>query len=152
MSPLRLAPAAARALAAKAGVSLPDPPKRKTRTERPELARGLDTQCRALGIPIGRSEYAFHPTRKWRSDRAWPEQKLLVEVDGGAWLEGGGHSHSRGSQFERDRKKDAEALLLGFRTLRLTPKMLKSGEGVFYIAQLLGYPTTRRTGRRDPRS
>jgi hypothetical protein len=141
---LRLAPALARQLAAKVGVSIPDPPARKTRIPHPELARGLDTQCKALGLPIGMPEFQFHPTRKWRADRAWPAQKLLVEIDGGGWLPGGADSHGKGRGFERDRRKDAEALLLGYRTLRLTPKMVKSGEGIRYIAQLLGFPVDRR--------
>lgn len=144
MAVLRLAPAAAKQLAAKAGVSLPDPVPRTVRLPRPEIARGLDTQCRALGLPVGRPEFLFHPTRKWRTDRAWPDHKLLVEVDGGAWLPGGGHSHGKGKGFERDRVKDAEALLLGYRVLRVTVAMVKSGEAVRYIAALLGVTLSSR--------
>lgn len=139
---LRLPKATVTALAANAGITVADPPTRKTRIPRPEIARGLDTQCRAVGLPVGQPEFHFHPTRRWRTDRAWPSAKLLVEIDGGAWLSGGGHSHGKGKGFERDRKKDAEALVLGYRVLRVTPTMVKTGEAVHYLARLLGFSLT----------
>ena len=45
----------------------------------------------------GTPEYRFHPTRKWRFDYAWPENKIALEVEGGsgrvdAILEGPGFS------------------------------------------------------------
>ena len=43
----------------------------------------LETQIRAVGLPPPVTEYRFHPERRWRADFAWPEKKLLVEVDGG---------------------------------------------------------------------
>jgi len=146
--PLRLAPAAAQQIARKAGVSIPDPVPRTTRTAHPEWVSGLRTQLRALGLPQGQPEFRFHPTRKWRYDLALVEARLLVEVDGGAWLHRQGktaHSHGQGRGFERDRVKDAEALLLGYRVLRLTPRMVKDGRGVAYLAHLLGKPL-RNTG------
>ncbi len=137
---LRLTPAVAKQLAATAGVSIPDPPTRRTRVPHPEIGRGFDTQCRAVGLPVGEPEYRFHPTRRYRSDRAWPPQRILVEFDGGGWLPGGAHSHGKGCGFERDRRKDAEALLLGWRVLRLTPAMVRDGSGVHCLAALLGRP------------
>lgn len=139
MSPLRLAPAAAATLAAKAGVSLPDAPTRKTRIPHPEHARGLDTQCKALGLPVGLPEYRFHETRKWRSDRAWPEHKLLVEIEGGGFTTG---RHTRGQGFDNDCVKYAEAMIRGWRVLRVTTRMVKNGEAIRYLAHLLGRPLT----------
>lgn len=66
-------------------------------------------------------EYRFHPERKWRFDFAWPEHMLAVEIDGGAWT---GGRHVRGSGFTRDCEKMTEAALMGWRVLRLTPKMV----------------------------
>lgn len=143
---LRLAPSAARALAAKAGVHVPDPVPRKTRIPHPEHARGLDTQCRALGVPVGTREYLFHPTRKWRADRAWVEQRLLVEVEGGAFgktKETRGR-HTRGTGFQNDCIKYAEAMLLGWRVLRVTTDMVKDGRAALYVAQLLGYKVNKK--------
>lgn len=144
---LRLSRGKALALAAKAGVAVPDPVPRTTRIPAPDLGAGLDTQCRALGLPCGTPEFLFHPTRKWRSDRAWPAALLLLEIDGGSWLTRGGHTYGKG--FERDRK-DAEALVLGWRVLRVTPAMVRSGEAVRYVAALLGYTLRRGRAVKNP--
>lgn len=140
MSPLRLAPAAAKKLAAAAGVSVPDPPARKTRVARPEIARGLDTQCKALGLPIGVPEFQFHETRKWRSDRAWLDQRVLVEIEGGHFATG---RHTRGRGFQNDCIKYAEAMVRGWRVLRVTTDMVKDGSAVGYLARLLGVALTK---------
>jgi len=51
------------------------------------LERAFDTQFRILGedLPKPESDYVFHPTRKWRLDRAWPDYKLAVEIEGGVY-------------------------------------------------------------------
>ncbi len=43
-------------------------------------------------LPEPRPEYRFHPTRLWRFDYAWPQERLAVEFDGGQWLQHGGVS------------------------------------------------------------
>jgi hypothetical protein len=143
--PLKLAASQARALAARAGVSVPDPTPRKTRIPTPEHARGLDTQCRALGLPVGVPEFAFHETRKWRADRAWLDARVLVEIDGGAFKHG---RHTRGQGFENDCVKYAEAMVRGYRVLRVTTKMVKDGRAVHYLARLLGFTLTRGKAQR----
>lgn len=78
----------------------------------------------ALGHFKVEREFAFAaPDRAWRFDLAWPEVKLALEVDGGAWIEGGGR-HNRGKGFEGDQAKLNAAVLLGWRVLRVAPKAL----------------------------
>lgn len=77
--------------------------------------------CRAAGLPEPVPEYQFHKLRKWRADYAWPLHKIIVEIDGGLWINGG---HSRGVGRLRDMEKDRAATLLGWRTLRYAPDQL----------------------------
>ena len=80
-------------------------------------------------------ELRFHETRRWRFDFAREDIKLAVEFDG-LLYRGGGGGHQRVAGYEKDREKDAEALLLGWRVLRLSPGMLRSGKAYSYIAAL----------------
>ena len=66
-------------------------------------------------------EYRFHSARKWRADYAWPLQRVLVEIDGGAWS---GGRHTRGAGFIADMEKLNAAALLGYAVLRYTPQQL----------------------------
>lgn len=84
-------------------------------------------QVRAAKLPQPVREFRFHPTRKWRSDFAWPDRKLLVEYEGGAFTQG---RHTRGAGFEKDCEKYNSAVLLGFRVLRFTSRHVKSGEAL----------------------
>lgn len=78
------------------------------------------------GLPAGGvAEYRFHPTRKWRFDWAWPSQMVALEIEGGAWSRG---RHTRGKGFIADCEKYNQAVLLGWRVLRVTPQQVKSGE------------------------
>jgi very-short-patch-repair endonuclease len=79
-------------------------------------------------------EFKFHPSRRWRSDFAWPDCKLLVEVEGGHWS---GGRHTRGSGFDGDCEKYNEAALLGWRVLRVTSTHIKSGEALDWIRRAL---------------
>ena len=67
---------------------------------------------------------------------------LAVEVDGYVYGGRGGHQNPAG--FERDREKDAEAMMLGWRVLRVTPKMLNDGRAFNYIEAM-----TKRLYRND---
>lgn len=91
------------------------------------------TRCR-LERNFYARQFRFHPTRKWQMDFAWPEQKLAVEVDGAIWVNG---RHSRGAGILGDMEKYAEAMLLGWRVLRVAPEHIKSGKAVDWIEALL---------------
>lgn len=92
-------------------------------------------QLRALEIPFAR-EYRFAPPRKWRLDFIFQnaKSKLAVEIDGGEWVTG---RHNRGVGITSDCTKYAEAMLLGWRILRVTGGMVKSGSALKYLERLL---------------
>lgn len=94
----------------------------------------LDRQCELSGLPKPEPEVRFHPTRRWRFDWAFRPQMLAVEVDGAIWTAG---RHTRGAGVEKDMEKYAEALLLGWKVLRVSTEMVKDGRAVNYVAKLL---------------
>lgn len=94
----------------------------------------LLAQCATLGLPTPVTEHRFHPVRRWRFDVAWLDHQLAVEVDGGGFI---GGRHSRGTGIEKDAEKYAEALLLGWKVLRTTPKQVKNGLTVSWVVRAL---------------
>ena len=61
------------------------------------------------------------------------EISLGVEIDGGTFIQGG---HVRGAAYERDREKDAEAMCLGYRVLRVTPRQVREGKALDWIERM----------------
>lgn len=94
----------------------------------------LALQCTLAHLPTPEAEYKFHPTRKWRFDWAFRAPKLAVEVDGGVFVQG---RHSRGAGVKKDIEKYAEAMLLGWRVLRVLPEHVSSGQALTWIEKLL---------------
>lgn len=82
------------------------------------------------GVP----EFKFHPTRKWRFDLAWPENKIAMEVEGGVWT---GGRHTRGTGFLKDCEKYNAAASLGWRVFRFTPKQVRRLEHVPVILEAI---------------
>ena len=89
---------------------------------------------RAVGLPDPVRELRFHPKRLWRFDFAWPDRMLAVEVEGGTWVNG---AHSRGRHFEQDAEKYAEAVIAGWRVIRVTTGMVEDGRAVSLIERAL---------------
>jgi hypothetical protein len=79
------------------------------------------------GIPDPVEEYKFHPTRKWRIDICWPEQKLALEIEGGTFMKKGGH---RGSidGYLKDKEKYNALAVEGYWLLRFTPQEMETCE------------------------
>lgn len=90
-------------------------------------ARGLpfDALCGFAGLPVPVAEYRFHPTRKWRFDWAWPEQRVALEVQGGIFSSG---RHVRGAALLKEYEKLNTAARLGWRVFYCTPAQLTNGE------------------------
>lgn len=78
----------------------------------------------ALGYPKPEFEYKFHPTRRFKFDLAWPDERLALEIDGGTWT---GGRHTSGAGYERDCIKLAEAMILGWDVVRVTMSMIRDG-------------------------
>lgn len=66
------------------------------------------------------TEYKFCEDRRYLSDWAIPAHKILIEYEGGIFMERGGHNSHTGLQ--RDIDKYALAQKLGYRVIRLTAK------------------------------
>jgi very-short-patch-repair endonuclease len=94
----------------------------------------LDRQCVLSGLPAPVAEFKFHPTRKWRFDFAWPAQSFAVEVDGAVFVQG---RHTRGVGVEADMEKFAEAMLAGWRVLRVSTNQVKDGRALAWVERML---------------
>jgi very-short-patch-repair endonuclease len=72
--------------------------------------------------------------KNWQADFAWPDQKLMVEVDGAF------HQNCSATK-ERDKRKTRKAKALGFRILRVSTMDVetKLPTVVRAIAQALGH-------------
>lgn len=90
--------------------------------------------CRAAGLPIPVPEYRFHPTRKWRADYCWVQELLILEVDGGLWVNG---RHSRGAGRLADMEKLSEAAILGYRVIYSTPTEVANGSVLYRVQRAL---------------
>ena len=101
--------------------------------DRKKWQEELKRQIRGVGLPMPLEQYKFHPDREYQADFFY-EKGLIVECDGGSWMDKSGHTSGQG--YEKDRIRDAEALLLGFITLRLTGNMIKSGVGIVYLERI----------------
>jgi very-short-patch-repair endonuclease len=89
---------------------------------------------KAIDLPEPEREYRFHPVRRWRFDFAWPELKVAAEVEGGVYVKG---RHNRGSGFVKDCEKYAEALLLGWKVIRIPSPWVNSGQALDYVERLV---------------
>ena len=80
------------------------------------------------------TEYAFHPSRKWRFDFAWPDRFIAAEVEGAEFANG---RHTRGSGFTADCEKYYEAAKLGWRVFRFTGGMVRDGRAFAMLSDVL---------------
>jgi very-short-patch-repair endonuclease len=77
---------------------------------RSEAERRLLALIRAAGLPAPRTNARIGP---YEVDCLWPDQRLVVEVDGFAF-------HSTRAAFERDRARDRALQAAGYAVLRIT--------------------------------
>lgn len=102
-------------------------------------AEHLVWQCRMAKLPTPVVELRFAPPRRWRFDLAWEAERLAVEVDGSVYV---GGRHTRGKGYENDCIKYAEAIIRGWRVLRVTTGQVKSGVALGFVERALGRQTT----------
>lgn len=97
---------------------------------RSEAERLLKALLRSARLPMPRMNVR---RSGWEVDAVWDRQRLVVEVDGY-------RSHGTQPQFERDRKKDGQLMLAGYRVLRVTWRQLTREPAVVVatIAAALG--------------
>lgn len=90
-----------------------------------DLERTFDTlwlQLKAPYVPDPVAEFRFHPPRRWRFDRCWPEHGVAVELEGGV---GGTSRHTTVSGFTQDAIKYNVAAADGWAVFRFTATMLR---------------------------
>jgi very-short-patch-repair endonuclease len=98
------------------------------------LERALAQQIAFRGLPAPQTQYHFMPGRKYRADFAYPEHRLLIEVEGGTRGKGG---HSTHTGITRDIEKGNAAMLNGWRVLRCTSEQVTDGVCVLWIEEAL---------------
>lgn len=111
--------------------------KQKRKTSQNKVGEELfDFQCRSHRLPphvwkfkLMKSEQTPRKDGKpipkmWEFDFAWPEFKLIVEINGGVWRPGGG-AHSHPIDITRNMTKQNDAALAGFVVLQFTPDEVK---------------------------
>ena len=77
---------------------------------RSEAERRLLAVVRRAGLRLPRTNVRV---AGWEVDAVWDAERLVVEVDGYEY-------HGTRGSFERDRRKDAELMLAGYRVVRVT--------------------------------
>ncbi len=82
-------------------------------------------------------EYRFHHERRWRADFAQMEARVLIEIEGGIWVNG---RHNRAAGFNADLEKYLEASLAGWRVFRFGPDQITM-ENVERLARLIAFTT-----------
>lgn len=99
-----------------------------------ELERELARQIHAARLPAPVEQYRFHPSRKYRADFCWIQQRLIVEVQGGVWS---GGRHTRGRGYIEDCERMVLAQLIGWRVLYVCATHIKSGKALAWIEEAL---------------
>jgi very-short-patch-repair endonuclease len=78
-------------------------------------------------------EYRFHHERRWRADFAHVGARVLIEIEGGIWVNG---RHNRAAGFNADLEKYLAAGLAGWRVFRFGPDQITL-ENVERMAELV---------------
>ena len=100
-----------------------------------DLEEEMALFIRVNGLPEPVREHRFHPPRRWHFDFAWPAAMLALEVEGGVHMKQA--RHTSGVGFTRDCEKYNEALLDGWRVLRVTGEQVSSGAALDWLRRAL---------------
>lgn len=113
-------------------------------SEDSELERKFVQQIRKEGLkePEGQCRSPW-PGRRFRADFCWPEERLIIEVDGGTW-KGKFGRHTSGPGYERDCEKRAIAVMNGWRFVNVTSRQIRDGTALEWAGKLLGSPADTR--------
>jgi hypothetical protein len=110
----------------------PGPTSQKT-----EASLVFELHLQELYLPFV-PEFRFCPERKWRADYLVckvGQPCLLVEIDGGVWVQG---RHTRGAGFVNDMEKHNNMALGGFFLMRFTPQQVLDGTAKQYVRRFYG--------------
>ena len=124
----------------------------------------IDLQIQAAKLPAPIEEYPFATSigRNWKADRAWPEYRILFEIEGGgfgqaihvgtgAWttrrVKGQkirveiapgeivrvGGRHNTGEGMRNDCEKYSQAAIMGWLVIRATPEQIRDGSALTWL-------------------
>jgi len=110
-----------------------------------ELERSLLTQIKMYGLPEGEEQFKAIKDRDFAFDRAWPEYKLLCEVQGGIFssqystnpLKPKLMGHNSITGILRDHEKNNLAVENGWQVLYANAKTLRDGSFIQLLARIL---------------
>lgn len=94
-----------------------------------KLERRFDQQIEEAGLPEPRRNWFFLNGRDFELDRAWPAQKVAVEVQGMA--------HRIKGKWKRDIEKRALAMLAGWRVLEVDGSSIRDGRAIDWTKKML---------------
>lgn len=77
-----------------------------------------------LGPAVPEFKFAAELKRQFRADIGFPQEHLLIEIEGGNWTSG---RHTRGQGYEDDCEKYSIASILGYTLIRVTYGMILDG-------------------------
>jgi len=103
-----------------------------TRISEPEEL--LHFQLKVAKSPVYERQFRIHPERRFMADFYFPAARLVVEVDGGGWVNG---RHSRGKGIESDAQKSWYIALMPARLMRVTPAQIKDGTALAAIMETI---------------
>ena len=110
--------------------------KPRTREKKKTVSVGEAILCNhldALKIEY-EQEFKFHAVRKWRADFRLIKYPVLIEVEGGVFVNGG---HSRGKAYTNNCEKYSAMAIDGWFVIRATTDQVKSGECVKWIEEII---------------
>jgi hypothetical protein len=117
------------------GSAVPVRPEPKAQADKWPLV--LRDQIVAAGLPEPYREFTFHSTRGWRLDLAWVLPALPPSEGGRFAVEVDGAVHRIKGRFQADIEKHNELTIAGWRWIRVTPRMVETGEALDLVKRLM---------------
>jgi very-short-patch-repair endonuclease len=104
-------------------------------TAKPDIEGLLLWHLKVAGFPEPERQVRFarkEVKRNWSADFAYPALRILIEVEGGVYSNG---RHVRGAGYTEDCRKYNWASMLGWTLIRVTGKMVETGEALDFIEE-----------------
>ena len=95
----------------------------------------FEQQLSLVGIQV-EHEFVFAPPRKWRADWRVAGSRILIEYEGGLFMESGG-AHKAVGNILRDIEKYNAAAIAGWIVIRISPKFVPSGQALKWVEDAL---------------
>jgi hypothetical protein len=92
----------------------------------------LAQQMKFRGFPEPVRQFKFHPKRRWKTDFAFPDLKIIIECEGGVFTRG---RHTSPVGFTADCLKYDHAAAMGFFVYRFTGAQIRSGDAIAFLEE-----------------